>query len=310
MSNYIKLITCRSASGFLDSLAPQKGIWRGDKKNRWIFRGQSDDQYKLVPKSLRNGQRLSFKESSLRAPLPKKEQINAEINLIFDFATYSDDVGLTVPGYIDELRHVYAFDQFRLDLSGMWPHPKLLDLLALAQHHGVPTRLIDFTYNPFIAAYFAARQQLADEEDNIEGPGTKIAVWGIDRAFIHKAWHPYIYGQDIGKGKLRTVNVQRAMNLFLFRQQALFLYDQNELASSTIYRRHYTIDEVIVNACSEMDMQDSENSDIQPPIIKVMVKKECAREILRHLKRYNMTKSYLMPTYDNVVQELWQSRDE
>jgi hypothetical protein len=42
------------------------------------------------------------------------------------------------------------------DGTAMWPPDQLLSLLALAQHHGLPTRLMDWSVNAYIAAYFAA----------------------------------------------------------------------------------------------------------------------------------------------------------
>jgi hypothetical protein len=37
--------------------------------------------------------------------------------------------------------------------------------LAIAQHHGLPTRFMDWTTNPLVALYFAARETEADEND-------------------------------------------------------------------------------------------------------------------------------------------------
>jgi hypothetical protein len=91
-------------------------------------------------------------------------------------SSYSNRHSLARLGdHFHELEH-HLIRNFRKYAHRQRPGPTLWDWLSLAQHHGLPTRLLDWTFSPFVAAHFATATS----------PDHDAIVWAVDCAAVHE----------------------------------------------------------------------------------------------------------------------------
>ncbi len=159
-----------TAQEFWQLLSPEKPLFPGAA--RLLFRGQADERWNLVPSVLRES-----------GALTSDRQVFKEWAYLELFVRHCDALGLQIPDDSAELRQKYLSLEDPQGPAGaaintgLWPPPALYPLMALAQHFGIPTRLLDWSTRSHVAVYFAVSDALATQPS--ERP-ERLAVWVMD----------------------------------------------------------------------------------------------------------------------------------
>lgn len=185
-----------------DALDITRESWTAEDEARcpWLFRGMRRGGDELLPPAWhREGHEHDLIANSKEAVArdydytewlggvsaqnrPWQLQRAAECRLIHDFIEHATASGLTLPPDTPTER------------SKTSPGPDH-EVVALAQHHGVPTQLLDFTRDPYVAMFWACQEP--------HKPDEYLAIWALRR-----------YAVKPGDWEMREHSRARNRNLF------------------------------------------------------------------------------------------------
>jgi hypothetical protein len=170
--------------------------------------------------------------------------------------------------------------------------------LSLAKHHGLPTRLLDWSYSPYVAMHFATHDMRQFDED--------AAIWCVD----------YRKTNELLPRALSKAAEREDVNIFtteLINSVATTLEKFDELSSSefVVFFEPPSLDERIVNQFALFSLPNSPTLSMQKLLEgqasayrRVIIPAGLKWEVRDKLDQANITERVLFPGLDGLTQWL------
>jgi hypothetical protein len=170
--------------------------------------------------------------------------------------------------------------------------------LSLAKHHGLPTRLLDWTYSPFVAMHFAT-QHLRDFDGD-------AVIWCVD----------YRRNNEILPRALRKMLEDEDANIFtteMLERVATSIAEFEQLSSQefVLFFEPPSLDERIVNQFALFSLPSRADLSLEEHLTKredmyrrIIIPAELKWEIRDKLDQANITERVLFPGLDGLSQWL------
>jgi hypothetical protein len=289
VAEFVKTTLCTTVDDFLNALSRRGNAFRSFLPGRWIFRGHEDDEtYELLPSALRDGSQQVV-DLSLFPIVNNKDQRYGEIRVLADFFERSDAIGLNLPEDTQALRRF--FDEARHSEADIWPRDEVLSLMALARHHGLPARLLDWSRHPLKAALFAGHRA-ARNSDQLGS----LSVWAfsLDMLELTKG----MATESLEPPPFTVITAPSASNSNLHAQEGVFTLGQRIIDYDTPIDR--TPFDELLSAWAERNRVTS----TQPWFHRITLPRSEAKQLCYELAYEGITQATLFPNFYGVVRTM------